>query len=58
MLASVASQLGHTVLALSVLTLLELAHGAARADTSGRRSIREQMERIKRGEFDFRSLIY
>jgi tRNA(fMet)-specific endonuclease VapC len=42
MLAFVSSQLGNTEIALSVLTLLELAHGAARADTSERKSIREQ----------------
>jgi predicted nucleic acid-binding protein len=42
MLAAVSSQLGNTEVALSVLTLLELAHGAARADTQERRSMREQ----------------
>src|SRR6476660_9467735 len=41
MLATVSSQLG-TEIALPVLTLLELAHGAARADTSERKSLREQ----------------
>jgi len=42
MLAAVSSQLGNTDVALSVLTLLELAHGAARADTLERKSMREQ----------------
>ena len=42
MLTAVSSQLGHTEVALSVLTLLELAHGAARADTLARKSMREQ----------------
>jgi tRNA(fMet)-specific endonuclease VapC len=41
-LAAVSSQLGNTEVALSVLTLLELAHGAARADTLERKSMREQ----------------
>lgn len=42
MLAAVSSQLSNTEIALSVLTLLELAHGAARADTLERKSMREQ----------------
>jgi tRNA(fMet)-specific endonuclease VapC len=42
MLAAVSSQLGNTEIALSVLTLLELAHGAARADTSERKTKRQQ----------------
>src|SRR5947209_9260655 len=42
MLAAVSSQLGDTEIALSVLTLLELAHGAERADTLERKRIREQ----------------
>jgi predicted nucleic acid-binding protein len=42
MLSSVAYQLGNTEIALSVLTLLELAHGAARADTSERKANREE----------------
>ena|ERR1051325_1545953 len=42
MLAAVSSQLGNTEIALSVLALLELAHGAARADTLERKSMREQ----------------
>ena len=41
-LAAVSSRLGNTEVALSVLTLLELAHGAARADTLERKSMREQ----------------
>lgn len=41
-LASISSELGNTEIALSVVTLLELAHGAARADTPERRNIREQ----------------
>jgi predicted nucleic acid-binding protein len=35
-------QLGNSEVALSVLMLLELAHGAARADTLERKSMREQ----------------
>jgi predicted nucleic acid-binding protein len=42
MLAAVSSQVGDTEVALSVLTLLELAHGAARADTPGRKASREE----------------
>ena len=42
MLAAVSSQLGDTEIALSVLTLLELAYGAERADTLERKRIREQ----------------
>jgi len=42
MLAAVSSQLGNTEVALSVLTLLELAHGATRADSLQRKASREQ----------------
>jgi predicted nucleic acid-binding protein len=42
MLAAVSSQLGNTEIALSVITLLELAHGAARADTVERKTKRYQ----------------
>jgi predicted nucleic acid-binding protein len=42
MLAAVSAQLGDTEIALSVITLLELAHGAARADTPERKTKREQ----------------
>jgi predicted nucleic acid-binding protein len=42
MLAAVSSQLGETEIALSVITLLELAHGAARADTPERKAKRQQ----------------
>ncbi len=42
MLAAISSRLGNTEIALSVLTLLELAHGAARADTAKRKASREQ----------------
>jgi predicted nucleic acid-binding protein len=42
MLAAISSRLGNTEIALSVLTLLELAHGAARADTAQRKASREQ----------------
>ncbi|SRR6266481_4073865 len=42
MLAAISLQLGDTEIALSVLTLLELSHGAARADTSERKAIREE----------------
>jgi|SRR5579864_996542 len=41
-LDAVSSRLGNTEVALSVLTLLELAHGAARADTLERKNMREQ----------------
>jgi tRNA(fMet)-specific endonuclease VapC len=41
-LAAISSQLGNSEIALSVLTLLELAHGAARADSAQRKSMREQ----------------
>ena len=41
MLAAISPQLGDTEIALSVLTLLELAHGAARADTVERKASRE-----------------
>jgi tRNA(fMet)-specific endonuclease VapC len=42
MLAAISSRLGNTEVALSVLTLLELAHGAARADTLERKNMRQQ----------------
>lgn len=42
MLASIARTAGETEIALSVITLIELAHGAARADTAERKSQREQ----------------
>jgi predicted nucleic acid-binding protein len=42
MLAGVAEGVGETEIALSVVTLIELAHGAARADTSERKSQRLQ----------------
>jgi predicted nucleic acid-binding protein len=45
MLSAVSSHLGNTEIALSVLTLLELAHGAARADTSERKANREHLFR-------------
>src|SRR5437016_892346 len=38
MLAAVSSQFGNTEIALSVITLLELAHGAARSDHVGEKS--------------------
>jgi len=41
-LVTISAATGDTEIALSVVTLLELAHGAARADTSARRSNREQ----------------
>lgn len=40
MLAGIARKIGETEVALSVVTLIELAHGAARADTSARRAQR------------------
>jgi tRNA(fMet)-specific endonuclease VapC len=42
MLSAVAHKTGDTEIALSVITLLELAHGAARADTRERKLKREQ----------------
>ena len=42
MLTAIASAAGDTELAVSVVTLIELAHGAARADTEQRRSKRQQ----------------
>lgn len=42
MLAAVARKIGETEIALSVVTLMELAHGAARADTPVRKAKRLQ----------------
>ena len=42
MLAEVSAKTGNTEVAISVVTLLELAHGAARADTAQRKSKRHQ----------------
>ena len=42
MLTTISSAAGDTEIAVSVVTLIELAHGAARADTEQRRSIRQQ----------------
>lgn len=42
MLAAIARTVGETEVALSVVTLIELAHGAARADTAERKAKREQ----------------
>jgi predicted nucleic acid-binding protein len=41
-LTAVSSQLGDTEIGLSAITLLELAHGAARANTPERKAKREQ----------------
>ena len=41
-LVAVSSQLGDTEIGLSAITLLELAHGAARANTPERKAKREQ----------------
>lgn len=41
-LAALSSQVGDTETGVSVITLLELAHGAARADTPERRAKRER----------------
>src|ERR1035438_4132231 len=41
-LAAISSKAGNTDIAVSVVTLIELAHGAARADTSQRKEKREQ----------------
>jgi predicted nucleic acid-binding protein len=42
MLAAISSQVGNTEIAISVVTLIELAHGAARADTPERKAKRQQ----------------
>jgi predicted nucleic acid-binding protein len=42
MLAAISSHVGNTEIALSVVTLIELAHGATRADTPQRRAKRQQ----------------
>lgn len=42
MLAAVSAKVGETDIALSVVTLIELAHGAARADTPERKANRQQ----------------
>jgi predicted nucleic acid-binding protein len=41
MLAAISSQVGNTEIALSVVTLIELAHGATRADTPQREAKRQ-----------------
>lgn len=42
MLAAIACTAGETEIALSVVTLIELAHGVARADTAQRKQNRQQ----------------
>jgi predicted nucleic acid-binding protein len=42
MLAAIAGTPGDTEVSLSVVTLIELAHGAARADTAERKAKRQQ----------------
>ena len=42
MLAAICRTAGNTDIAISVVTLIELAHGAARADTSQRKAKRQQ----------------
>jgi len=42
MLAAISNEVGNTEIAISVVTLIELAHGAARADTSQRKERRQQ----------------
>ena len=42
MLADIAGKTGNTEVAISVVTLIELAHGAARADSPQRRAERQQ----------------
>jgi predicted nucleic acid-binding protein len=42
MLATIARTVGETEVALSVITLIELTHGAARANTTERKAKREQ----------------
>src|SRR5439155_16035621 len=43
MLSAIARTAGETEIALSVVTLIELAHGAARADTAKRKAKRQQL---------------
>lgn len=43
MLADISSHAGNTEIAVSVITLIELAHGAARADTQVRKTKRQQL---------------
>jgi predicted nucleic acid-binding protein len=42
MLATISGKVGNTEVAISVVTLIELAHGAARADTQQRKAERQQ----------------
>lgn len=42
MLATISGKAGNTEVAISVVTLIELAHGAARADTQQRKAKRQQ----------------
>ena len=42
MLTAISHQTGNSEIAVSVITLIELAHGAARADTAERRAKRQQ----------------
>lgn len=42
MLAAILTKVGNTEIAISVVTLIELAHGAARADTPQRRAKRKE----------------
>ena len=42
MFASIAGKIGDTEIGISVVTLIELAHGAARADTSERKATRQK----------------
>jgi len=42
MLAAISNEVGNTEIAISVVTLIELAHGAARTDTSQRKERRQQ----------------
>jgi predicted nucleic acid-binding protein len=42
MLAAISGATGNTEIAISVVTLIELAHGAARADTPQRKAARHQ----------------
>jgi len=45
-LASLAKAVGETEVGISVVTLIELAHGAARADTPERKSMRDCNARL------------
>ena len=52
MLSAMVRKTGDTEIALSVITLLELAHGMARADTRERKLKREQFIQLRNDELE------